>query len=373
MFLIVNDPEGQRVYRLSPQGPDQPVLVGSGADCAVVIPYERIAVHHCGIFTSGEHWFIKDQGSENGTFVNGVQARFSTPIIEGDTITLGDYAGAPTLILSETKPATGISREAPADDVMPLPEESPELNQPYNPGITTALTSGAVIGTPLDQPRRRMSPEAILAGALVMLAILAIGLFLVYRLYVSKEHAVAVANAPPPAATTNATPIKVIVIPASRPVTTRAAPTEPPDPHAGDEDWKAVDEAHRLASPALAIVAYDYYVAHHPDTEFKSELERYTEEALDHLWWERIKSLMDQQANLQKQIKANPSDDLKKQLADVEDELFVQMKYTLPDKPDPFNTKQIDQLRASRDAGAYAKWKQRVLTSIRNTRGSLPW
>src|SRR3954451_17700662 len=106
MFLIVDDHTEQRVYRLSPMGPGQPVLIGNGADVAIPIASDFVAEHHCGVFVSGGHWFVKDMGSASGTFVNGVQARFSTPIIPGDKITLGED-GVATIVLSETKPAPG--------------------------------------------------------------------------------------------------------------------------------------------------------------------------------------------------------------------------------------------------------------------------
>src|SRR5690348_14482400 len=119
MFLIVDDQIEQRVYRLSPMGPNQPVLIGSGPDVAIPFVSEHIAEHHCGVFMSGGHWFVKDLGSATGTFVNGVQARFSTPIIPGDRITLGEYDGAPSMVLSETKPPAGpAGQEGIGSDLM---------------------------------------------------------------------------------------------------------------------------------------------------------------------------------------------------------------------------------------------------------------
>ncbi len=396
MFLIVDDQIEQRVYRLDPMGPSTPILIGSGADVAIPFASENVAEHHCGVFMSGGHWFVKDLGSESGTFVNGVQARFSTPIIAGDRITLGEYQGAPSMVFSETKPPKPGDAEGFDSDLMPLPQVHDELAQPFNPGIQQTPVSD------YTAPGRKtgMSPEAVLAGGLVMLVLLAIGVFFIYRLSESKQNAIAVANTPPPAPATM--PVKVIVVPAPKPVPTapvtpaQSAPTQPGvDPRASDEDWKKVDEAHRMAAPAVAILAYDDYRSRHPDTEWKKDLDAYTDDALDRIWWQRLKDVITEQANLHKQLQpleahlkelsATSSDpkrkqeltdqiaDLKKHLKDLEAEQFVTMKYTRAEVPDIYDSTQLEALRKERDPAAYEAWKKEVLASIRKTRGSLPW
>ncbi|HTL28128.1 MAG TPA: FHA domain-containing protein [Tepidisphaeraceae bacterium] len=389
MFLIVDDLHDQRVYRLSPQGPDQPILVGSGEGVAVVIPFERVSARHCGIFTSGGHWFVRDEGSEAGTFVNGLQARYSTPIVPGDKIVLGEYQGAPTLTLSEEKPPSRARREE-YDDMMPLPEVTGELAQPFNPGVQGSLQSSYA-----NLPKRGMSPEAVLAGALVMLAIAAIGIFLIYRLNSSSRTPVVVTSGSGTSSQPTTAPIKVVIVKPATRAATAPVPHAPPDPHAGDPDWKAVDEAHRMATPAIAILAYDDYLSRHPNTQWKKQLDNYTDDALDRIWWQRLKELIEQQADVRKQIKplvdhlkdlnksapdpkrkqelTDQIAELKKKLTDLETEQFVKMKYTRAEAPDVYNTEQLATLRGERDQAAYEKWKQEVLTAIRRNRGSLPW
>jgi hypothetical protein len=393
MFLIVDDGIEQRVYRLDPMGPGTPILIGSGADVAIPFAPEQAAEHHAGVFMSGGHWFVKDMGSETGTFVNGVQARFSTPIIPGDKITLGGDVGGPVMVLSETKPARSEADPDAIRDMMPLPDvPSGDLHESYNPGVQGQLSTYT---TP--ERRRGMSPEAVLAGALVMGVILCIGIFFIYRLNQAKETAITVVTTTPTPATKPA-PIKVIVKPAPKPTQpTQAAnvPTQPADPHAGDPDWAKVDEAHRLSPPPIAILAYDDYVSRHPNSEWQSQLATYTDEALDRIWWQRLKDVMTEQAELRKRL--HPLDDhlkelnstssdpkrkqeltdqiaeIKKQLKELEDEQFVEMKYTLADVPDVYDSARLDELRKQRDEAAYEAWKKEVLTSIRKTRGSLPW
>jgi DNA-binding transcriptional MerR regulator len=301
------------------------------------------------------------------------------------------------MVLSETKPpARPEGEEGIGNDLMPLPDVSDELHQPFNPGIQQAPVSNYATPT----TGSRMSPEAVLAGALVMLVVLAIGAFFIYRLAESKQNAIAVANTPPPAPATM--PIRIIVVPAPKPISTapiapiQSAPTKPAvDPRASDEDWKKVDEAHRMAAPPVAILAYDDYLSRHPDTEWKKDLNAYTNDALDRIWWQRLKEVITQQADLHKQLapleahlkelNSTSSDpkrkqeltdqiaDLKKQLKDLETEQFVTMKYTRAEVPDIYDSAQLDALRKERDPASYEAWKKEVLTSIRKTRGSLPW
>lgn len=51
----------------------QHLLVGRSTSCDVVLFSNRVSKHHCQLFPTGlnNEWFVLDQGSANGTFVNG--------------------------------------------------------------------------------------------------------------------------------------------------------------------------------------------------------------------------------------------------------------------------------------------------------------
>ncbi|MBN2555465.1 MAG: DUF4203 domain-containing protein [Anaerolineales bacterium] len=65
-------------------------LIGRGSDCDIQFTARNVSRRHALLRQSGEDWFIQDQDSAGGTFVNGerVQARRLSP---GDQITIGDH------------------------------------------------------------------------------------------------------------------------------------------------------------------------------------------------------------------------------------------------------------------------------------------
>lgn len=65
-------------------------LIGRGSDCDIQFTARNVSRRHALIRQSGDDWFIQDQGSAGGTFVNGerVQAR---RLSSGDQITIGDH------------------------------------------------------------------------------------------------------------------------------------------------------------------------------------------------------------------------------------------------------------------------------------------
>lgn len=64
-------------------------LIGSGADCDVVIPRPTISRRHCRLVRTDDRYSLEDIGSRNGTFVNGVQIKMATVVSQSDRITVG--------------------------------------------------------------------------------------------------------------------------------------------------------------------------------------------------------------------------------------------------------------------------------------------
>ncbi|MDT0202383.1 FHA domain-containing protein [Nocardioides sp. AE5] len=60
-----------------------PILIGRGSDAAIKLDDDYVSTRHARIAASGEHWFVEDLGSTNGTYVG--QARITQPT----TIALG--------------------------------------------------------------------------------------------------------------------------------------------------------------------------------------------------------------------------------------------------------------------------------------------
>jgi len=67
----------------------QTVTVGRDESDHIVVDGPNISRRHFAIEQSQGQFVIRDQGSTNGTFVNGQQVTYAT-LKEGDTITIGE-------------------------------------------------------------------------------------------------------------------------------------------------------------------------------------------------------------------------------------------------------------------------------------------
>jgi len=64
-----------------------PLTVGRAEDCDLVLEERRLSRHHARFSLEGEHWFVEDLGSPNGTFVN--QRRVTKAVLHpGDTVSM---------------------------------------------------------------------------------------------------------------------------------------------------------------------------------------------------------------------------------------------------------------------------------------------
>lgn len=192
-----------------------------------------------------------------------------------------------------------------------------------------------------------------------------------------------------PATTQSVT--KARAAPQSQPMEGSASAEPPPDPRRQDPEWLEIEHA-RFEEPVLAIVKFNDYLDRLPDTPYKKDLEKYTEEAADRLWWMRLVELFKERDSSQKEI-----DDRKTQLAQSQDAEFkkglegeiakfaeqrdradetirVQMKFTGQSPPNVYDSQELAIGRANRDAAYYETWKQQVLATIKHSRGQrLPW
>jgi hypothetical protein len=75
-----------------PGGTATRMIVGRAPNCDCVVPEDCVSRKHAQLWRDGEHWFVRDLGSRNGTRVNGVRVIEATEVRPGDRVDLG---GAP--------------------------------------------------------------------------------------------------------------------------------------------------------------------------------------------------------------------------------------------------------------------------------------
>jgi serine phosphatase RsbU (regulator of sigma subunit) len=70
-----------------------PTSIGRALESAVVLAHERVSRRHALLSFRRDGWFVVDQGSKEGTFVNGVAivARRPTPVGPGDLLRIGPW------------------------------------------------------------------------------------------------------------------------------------------------------------------------------------------------------------------------------------------------------------------------------------------
>lgn len=67
------------------------VLLGRSGDCdAVIDGSQKISRRHCCVVQVDEDYFVRDLGSMNGVWVNGQRIETQAPLVQGDTLCVGD-------------------------------------------------------------------------------------------------------------------------------------------------------------------------------------------------------------------------------------------------------------------------------------------
>lgn len=191
-------------------------------------------------------------------------------------------------------------------------------------------------------------------------------------------------NSPPAAK-----PVAAINHPAAAPVGPAVKEEAPPDPN--DTEWAEIRSAHfNVRHQGVAIIKYDEYRRDHPG-KFTALLDRYTDEAVNWLYWQRVAQLWARQDDLVAQIRQKKRDiqnqppgdfheRLVKELADLQtkDEetkklLTDEMGYRGDVPPDLESPRQLKSLEDSRDPAKYAAFTKHVLRYVRNNHGGVWW
>lgn len=106
------------------------IRMGRDKDNAVVVADQKVSRHHATLTPIDNTFILTDQGSANGTYLNGVQIAQPTRLKHNDRVTLGDTIflftiGQPDLTAPPERPA-------PAAPVPPAVPASPPAAPPAN-------------------------------------------------------------------------------------------------------------------------------------------------------------------------------------------------------------------------------------------------
>ena len=104
-------------------------VIGSGADCDVVVKDRVVSPHHCRLLRTPRGFVLEDLGASAGTFVNGRRISFRARVTPADRVTLGPHVPMPWPSASPVAAADPsvlrIGRAADNDLVLDYPVISP--------------------------------------------------------------------------------------------------------------------------------------------------------------------------------------------------------------------------------------------------------
>jgi pSer/pThr/pTyr-binding forkhead associated (FHA) protein len=161
------------------------IRVGRGEHCAIRIRDDRVSRMHAEIFRMGRHWCVRDLGSGNGTYLDGVRIEQS-PLPARCTLRLG--ADGPTLELSYAAPAIARpeSEEAPRSlEEVAAHYFDENANAPA--GNRTMMVRRAFSSVKRQQKRRYGS---MIAGAIGLLLV-AVGVGIYQHLQLQRTREIA--------------------------------------------------------------------------------------------------------------------------------------------------------------------------------------
>jgi hypothetical protein len=432
---------GDRLIDLAEKTIDSPVVVGRAGDADLPVPVVSVSRRQCLLYVQDGQWVVADGKAGSGsTFLNGKPITRPTLLRSGDVLTLGHdpsppkvmidpfglmpepqlqaataktparaaYAGAATS--PPPPPPRAPSGRAALVAAPPAPPPEPVEDETSQDDWLNGVAAAAAASSASQRfyvPRQNAwTPAVIWMLVLSSLAIVGAAGFASYvRLKYAHERQraadaaakqqvqqVKTANA---AAQAEADRLHKLAVEADarrdqeRARITAAANAAAQDPGRQTEQWKRVEEMRSNPDPRAAIVIYSDYLKQNPTTPYAADLRKYTEDALDALWWQHVDDLVDERTALKKDISekntflAQATDaDFKKSLeeekAQVEEKLqrvedqLKELNYQADAKPNLFNTELMADLRRARNAQKYEDWKQSAEKMIKESRGQRP-
>ena len=89
--------------------PGQRITIGRTPGNSLVVPDRKCSRVHCEVFCGNGTWYVRDNQSRNGVFVEGAKIDGDTVVQTGQTISVGDFTIQMTAIHPERTPVDGLS------------------------------------------------------------------------------------------------------------------------------------------------------------------------------------------------------------------------------------------------------------------------
>jgi hypothetical protein len=208
----------------------------------------------------------------------------------------------------------------------------------------------------------------------------------------------AASPAPTPAPVPASPPPSNDAMPAPQANRASATPSAQPDAEdaasnmaTADEAWRDVLLAHGdIRHQGLSIIKYDDYRRDHPG-KFAAELDRFTEDAVNWLYWQHVaqlwkkrdamaagikQKLMDLSGESSAEFRAQVTkdkEDLQTRFDQASTGLKDEMGYTGDTPPDLESPSNLVALAAQRDKEKFSDFKRRVLKYVRANHGAVWW
>ncbi len=115
-LTIVGGPQRGLAYSVSSHA----MSIGRINGNDIVLPSNRVSKRHCVLVVDNTGVTVKDEGSSNGTFVNGVLAK-SKKLSPGDRISVGEYVLELSKVEASTPVSKSISSIPQDNNVVPFP------------------------------------------------------------------------------------------------------------------------------------------------------------------------------------------------------------------------------------------------------------
>ncbi|MEL6188049.1 MAG: FHA domain-containing protein, partial [Myxococcota bacterium] len=136
--------------------------VGRAQECDIQITERRLSRRHCLLYRDPEHrWFVKDLGSQNGTYVNRQRVREAQQLRHGDELNFADYKVLFVADAAGWKNERDASRASATPSARPgIEKEKTELPEAWSDASEVSAPPGPVVSEPPRIRRSRRSAEA---------------------------------------------------------------------------------------------------------------------------------------------------------------------------------------------------------------------